>query len=86
MVYSDISLLIKSPIKITFITVIKFISIIITKQKLMNSKDTFVYHNFVNFAKDSFTNKLSILTNFVFKTKCNTKGCNIVKRNAIPTF
>ena len=50
MVYSDISLLIKSPIKITFITVIKFISIIITKQKLMNSKDTFQL--FVELAKN----------------------------------
>lgn len=37
-----------------------------------------------NFAKDSFSNKLSILTNFVFKTKCNTKGYNVVKRDAIP--
>lgn len=43
-----------------------------------------VYHNFVNFAKDSFTNKLSILTNFVFKTKCSTKGYDVVKRDAIP--
>lgn len=43
-----------------------------------------VYHNFVNFAKDSFTNKLSILTNFVFKIKCSTKGYDIVKRDAVP--
>lgn len=42
------------------------------------------YHNFVNFAKDSFTNKLSLLTNFVFKTKCNTKSYDIVKIDAEP--
>lgn len=43
-----------------------------------------VYHNFVNFAKDNFMNKLNILANFIFKTKYNIKGYNIVKRDAVP--
>lgn len=43
-----------------------------------------VYHNFVNFAKDIFKNKLNILANFIFKTKYSIKGYDIVKREAIP--
>lgn len=43
-----------------------------------------VYHNFVNHAKESFTDKLAILKNFVFSTVCNTRGYKIVMRNAVP--
>ncbi len=43
-----------------------------------------VYNNFVNFAKNTFTNKLNELKDFAFSTCCNTK-CNEIKlRQAIP--
>jgi len=43
-----------------------------------------VYNNFVNFAKNTFLNKLNKLENFVFSTNCLTR-CNKIKfRKAIP--
>ena len=43
-----------------------------------------VYHNFVNFAKNTFSNKLNKLENFVFSTHCNSKATRIKLRPAIP--
>lgn len=43
-----------------------------------------VYHNFVNFAKDSRDNKESILFNFIQNTKCLSKSIDIANRPAIP--
>ena len=43
-----------------------------------------VYNNFVNFSKS--INKLDILENFVFSTKCNSKGYEIVQRDPIPVL
>ncbi len=43
-----------------------------------------VYNNFVNFYKDSDINKLNILEDFVFSTKCLTRGSMIKFRSAIP--
>lgn len=43
-----------------------------------------VYNNFVNFAKNTFINKLNKLEDFVFTTKCLTKCADIKFRSAIP--
>ena len=43
-----------------------------------------VYNNFVNFAKNTFINKLNKLEYFVFTTKCLTKCTDIKFRSAIP--
>ena len=43
-----------------------------------------VYNNFVNFAKDTYSNKLSILQDFVFSTTCMTRGYAIKNRPALP--
>lgn len=43
-----------------------------------------VYNNFVNFAKNTFINKLNKLEDFVFTTKCLTKCTEIKFRSAIP--
>ena len=43
-----------------------------------------VYHNFVNFAKNTFENKVNKLEEFVFSTRCLTRGYSISKRSAIP--
>ena len=43
-----------------------------------------VYNNFVNFAKNTFMNKLNKLEDFVFTTKCLTKCAEIKFRSAIP--
>ena len=43
-----------------------------------------VYHNFVNIAKETFSEKLEILKDFVFSTVCNTRGYKIVFRNSVP--
>ena len=43
-----------------------------------------VYHNFVNFAKDSFENKKTILLNFIRNTLCYIKSADISKLPAIP--
>lgn len=43
-----------------------------------------VYNNFVNFAKNTFQNKLNKLENFVFTTKCLTRTKGIKFREAIP--
>ena len=43
-----------------------------------------VYHNFVNFAKDSLENKKTILLNFIRNTLCYIKSADISKLPAIP--
>ena len=43
-----------------------------------------VYNNFVNFAKNTFINKLNKLEDFVFTTKCLTRSSEIKFRSAIP--
>lgn len=43
-----------------------------------------VYHNFVNFAKESEIEKESILFCFVRETLCESKTFDIAKRRAIP--
>jgi hypothetical protein len=43
-----------------------------------------VYNNFVNYAKDSYSNKISILQDFAFSVKCLTRGYLISSRTAIP--
>ena len=43
-----------------------------------------VYHNFVNFAKESEIKKESILFSFVRETLCESKTFDIAKRRAIP--
>ena len=43
-----------------------------------------VYNNFVNFAKNTFENKINKLENFVFTTKCLSKASEIKFRPAIP--
>lgn len=43
-----------------------------------------VYHNFVNFAKESEIEKESILFSFVQETLCESKTFDITKRQAIP--
>ena len=39
-----------------------------------------VYHNFVNFAKDSIEDKKTILLNFIQKTECISKYSDIPKK------
>lgn len=43
-----------------------------------------VYNNFVNFARDTYSNKLSILQYFVFSTTCMTRGYAIKNRPTLP--
>ena len=43
-----------------------------------------VYHNFVNFAKDTVTNKETILLDYIRKTICTIRSADISKRSAIP--
>ena len=43
-----------------------------------------VYNNFVNFAKNTFKNKLNKLENFVLTTKCLTRTKEINLRASIP--
>ena len=43
-----------------------------------------VYNNFVNFAKNTFINKLNKLEDLVFTTKCLTRSSEIKFRFAIP--
>ena len=38
----------------------------------------------LNFAKNTFNNKLNKLVDFVFSTRCLTKGYSIKNRPAIP--
>jgi hypothetical protein len=39
-----------------------------------------VYHNFINFAKNTFENKVNKLEEFVFSTRCLTRGYSISKK------
>ncbi|MFL1707540.1 IS1595 family transposase [Campylobacter sp. MOP7] len=43
-----------------------------------------VYHNFVNFAKDTKTNKENILLNHILNTNCISKSIKIANRTNIP--
>lgn len=43
-----------------------------------------VYHNFVNFAKDTLANKEVVLFDFIRSTMCVSKTTNLAKRPAIP--
>ena len=43
-----------------------------------------VYNNFVNFARDTYSNKINILQDFVFSTACMTRGYAIKDRPALP--
>lgn len=43
-----------------------------------------VYHNFVNIAKESMIEKARILKEFVCSTLCNSRGCKVNLRDAIP--
>ena len=43
-----------------------------------------VYHNFVNFAKDTKANKEVILFDFIRNTFCQSKTAEIAKRPALP--
>lgn len=43
-----------------------------------------VYHNFVNFAKDSKANKDVILFDFIRKTLCQSKSFKVANRPALP--
>ena len=43
-----------------------------------------VYHNFVNFAKDTLTNKEAVLLDFIRKTMCTIRSADVAKRPAIP--
>lgn len=43
-----------------------------------------VYHNFVNFSKDSLENKILILLNFIRNTLFSIKSADVAKRPAIP--
>ena len=45
-----------------------------------------VYHNFVNFAKETANEKKDILFRFIQKTLCISKTCDIRKRCAIPVL
>ncbi len=42
-----------------------------------------VYHNFVNFAKDSLANKEAVLLDFIRKTICYVQSADVAKRPAI---
>lgn len=43
-----------------------------------------VYHNFVNFAKDSKADKEVILLDFIHNTLCHSRSFEIAKRPALP--
>ncbi len=43
-----------------------------------------VYHNFVNFAKDTLANKEAILMDFIRNTMCTIRSADVAKRPAIP--
>lgn len=43
-----------------------------------------VYHNFVNFAKDSRNEKERILLDYIVNTECLSKSINIANRPAVP--
>lgn len=43
-----------------------------------------VYHNFVNFAKDTLANKEAVLLDFIRKTMCTIKSADVAKRPAVP--
>ncbi len=43
-----------------------------------------VYNNFVNFARNTYSNKLSFLQDFVLSTTCMTRGYAIKDRQALP--
>ena len=43
-----------------------------------------VYHNFVNFSKETEDEKESILLKFISETGCNTRTYNLSKRNPVP--
>ncbi len=43
-----------------------------------------VYHNFVNIAKETLSDKTKILKDFVFSTFCNSRGYQVKFRNAVP--
>lgn len=43
-----------------------------------------VYHNFVNFAKDTPANKEAVLLNFIRNTPCTIKSADVSKRPAVP--
>ncbi len=45
-----------------------------------------VYHNFVNFAKETEEEKESILFDFIRNTLCTSKSINITKRNPLPVL
>lgn len=43
-----------------------------------------VYHNFVNFAKDSLANKEVVLLNFIQKTLYSIRSADVARRPAVP--
>lgn len=43
-----------------------------------------VYHNFVNFAKDTPANEKAVLLNFIRNTLCTVKSADVPKRPAVP--
>lgn len=43
-----------------------------------------VYHNFVNFAKDSDDSKEQILLNYIINTNCISKSIQVANRSAVP--
>ena len=43
-----------------------------------------VYNSFVNFARDTCSNKINILQDFTFSTVCMTRGYAIKNRPALP--
>jgi putative transposase len=43
-----------------------------------------VYHNFMNFAKDTAENKEAVLLNFIRNTPCTIKSADTSKRPAVP--
>ncbi len=45
-----------------------------------------VYHNFVNFAKGSFSEKLDILKEFVFTTRLTDRYQTIQTREPVPVL
>ena len=45
-----------------------------------------VYHNFVNFAKDTLANKEAVLLDFIRKTMCTIKSADVAKRPAVHIY
>lgn len=43
-----------------------------------------VYHNFVNFAKDTLANKEAVLLDIIRKTLCSVLSADVAKLPAIP--